>query len=167
MDSLSIWEEIRTMDAVRKNKHLESASSKETLFENILIDKVAKDAEIIASSPGGLDVPRKSSLTFKNAIRFPSITKISKFCSSAFGIKSEKVVESKTKDLNLQKGDVRQVSAPKVANTLLNLKQEQDVNLDNQDCTPPYEMHSEFDYTNSDEDIDAYYQPFCLFCFCF
>lgn len=152
------------MEAINRSKRQDSSSSKESYFQEILLNEVERDhvLDLDLKSVGSLEVPRKASIT----ARFPSITKITNFCQSAFKKKSQTTVEGKvTKKDQHGTGYQKEEYVPKVANTLLNLRQEQQFNFEDDHNTPSSEAHSQYPYP--EEDIDEYYKPDCIFCFCF
>lgn len=158
---MTLWEDLRTREAMKKNEN--SASSKETLFENVLLTENQTDEEVSINmaAVGSLDVPRKEIKSRKFSSRFPSITKLTKLCSFSFGRKP-KSVEDPSRKNDQSKGD----QTSKAANLLLELKQRQDLSLE-EERSSSESAESDFNYTEADDEMEEYYQQFCLFCYCF
>ncbi|CAG9769477.1 unnamed protein product [Ceutorhynchus assimilis] len=169
IDKMTLWEEIRTMEAIKNKNAPKVSNSQESFFKKILIRKPNPILPIDLEAIGSLDIPRKST----RSRRFPSITKISKFCSSLFSKRSESVVEEESEAKKVSKavqtGNSHKTTHhnkelfPKVAKTLLDVRKEERITLDSH--TPSYEEHS--DYSYQEDDLEAYFQHKCFFCFCF
>ncbi|XP_050298428.1 uncharacterized protein LOC126737539 [Anthonomus grandis grandis] len=157
-DKMSLWEEIRTMEALKKKSRPESSGSHDSQFRKVILSKTEKEKSLDINAIGSFEVPRKS----KKIARFPSITKITSFCSSVF--KKPNSTESKAQDSVPKSVQPKTFFTPKTADALLDIKKEQDVDLNLED-TPTGEKFSQCSYSDED-DFDSY-NPFCIFCFCF
>ncbi|KAL1508961.1 hypothetical protein ABEB36_003774 [Hypothenemus hampei] len=159
MDKFTLWEEIRTMEAINRRNRPSTSSSKDSFFQNILFDRLEREPEVMPVC--SLEVPRAKN---KRAPRFPSITKIARICPFKLGGRS-----NRKKSLEIQTECKSKEEIPQMANAILNLQREQNVFLccEEDDYTPTNEKVSEYEFVESADDIDENYQPFCLFCFCF
>lgn len=155
---MTLWEDLRTREAMKKNEN--SASSKETFFESVLLTQTDEKVTVNAAAVGSLDVPRKEIKSRKLSSRFPSITKLTKLCPFSFRRKSKSVEEPKINDQS------KEEQTSKTANLLLKLKQRQDLSLE-EDTLSSESADSDFNYTENDDELEEYYQQFCLFCYCF
>lgn len=163
---MTLWEDLRTRDAMKKNEN--SASSKETFFESVLLtqNQTEEKVSVNVAAVGSLDVPRKEIKSRKLCSRFPSITKLTKLCPFSFGRKSKSGEEpDQPSKSNVQS---KEDQKSKTANLLLKLKQRQDLSLEDELYTSSSESaESDFNYTENDDELEEYYQQFCLFCYCF
>lgn len=161
---MTLWEDLRTREAMKKNEN--SASSKETFFESVLLTQNQTDEKVTVNvaAVGSLDVPRKEIKSRKLSSRFPSITKLTKLCPFSFGRKSKCVKEPEQPSKVNDQSKEEQTS--KTANLLLKLKQRQDLSLE-EDTLSSESADSDFNYTENDDELEEYYQQFCLFCYCF